>query len=55
MSFVKLQLQLNSAVQVGQEIDSVFPLSQEQQQEEEQEPSPKSTITKCTTDLNSQN
>ena len=36
---VKLQSKLNSSVQVGQGVDFVFPLSQqEQQQEEEQDP-----------------
>ena len=53
--FVKLQSKLNSPVQVGQGIDFVFPLSQQQQQQQEEEqqeePSPKSTSTKCATDM----
>ena len=53
--FVKLQSKLNSSVQVGQGVDFVFPLSQEQEQEEQEqeqeEPLPKSSRTKCTTDL----
>ena len=49
---VKLQSKLNGSVQVGQEVDFVFPLSQQQQQEEEQEePSPKSTRRKVTIGL----
>ena len=48
---VKLQSKLNSPVQVGQGVDFVFPLSQEEQEEQQEEPSPKSTRTKCTTDL----
>ena len=47
---VKLQSKLNSPVQVGQGVDFVFPVSQEEQEEQE-EPSPKSTRTKCTTDM----
>ena len=44
-TFVKLQSKLNRSVQVGQGVDFVFPLSQEQQQEEEQEePPPKSQL-----------
>ena len=46
---VKLQSKLNSSVQVKQGVDFVFTLAQQEQ--EEQEPSPKSTRTKCTTDL----
>ena len=49
-NIVKLQFKLNSSVQVGQGVDFVFPLSQEQEEQQE-EPSPKSTRTKCTTDL----
>ena len=45
---VKLQSKLKSSVQVGQEVDFVFPLSQQEQQEQ---PTTKSTRTKCTTDL----
>ena len=51
MNFVKLQSKLNSSVQVGQGVDFVFPPSQEQQQQQQEEPSPKSTKTKCPTDL----
>ena len=50
-NFVKLQFKLNSSVQVGQEVDFVFPLSQQEQQEEEeeeQEPPPKSTTSRHT-------
>ena len=32
--FVKLQFKLNSSVQVGQGVDFVFPLSQEEQEQE---------------------
>ena len=49
--FVKLQSKLNSSVKVGQGVDFVFPLTQEQQQEEQEEPLSKSTRTKCTTDM----
>ena len=49
-SVVKLQFKLNSSVQVGQGVDFVFPLSQqeEQQEQEQEEPSPKSTTSRHT-------
>ena len=39
-SFVKLQSQLNSSVQVGQGVDFVSTLSQQEEEQEEQENNP---------------